>query len=274
MTRTALIADIHGNTPALRCVLDDVRAQGCQQLFMLGDIVNGLDPCGCIDLLLEWPQVAGLKGNAELYLVTPNLEQFALREQPTFAELIQLVAWWRGELRPDQIAWVDALPETIRWGSSFLVHDSPIDRLFPHEHWNAAIAPEHQEFFYHSHGIPKDLRAGENPRILDWMRQEGISEIFCGHTHDPFCQSAGNLRVCNVGSVGLPLDGDPRAGWVLIEDHPTGQRQISIRRLEYPIDETIAMVDATPEYPGFARPGRQEAYRTMLRNGRYWKTSS
>ena len=53
-TKIALLSDIHGNSPALQAVLNDMRNQECTQVFMLGDIVNGVDPHGCIQLLHDW----------------------------------------------------------------------------------------------------------------------------------------------------------------------------------------------------------------------------
>ena len=52
--KTGILSDIHGNSPALAAVLADARREGVQQLVMLGDIINGIDPHGCIRLLLEW----------------------------------------------------------------------------------------------------------------------------------------------------------------------------------------------------------------------------
>ncbi len=79
--RTAVIADIHGNSPALRAVLEDVRTCGCRQLLFLGDVINGPDPRGSLELLLGWPEVQCIQGNAEWYLCTEGLEEFPWRDQ-------------------------------------------------------------------------------------------------------------------------------------------------------------------------------------------------
>ena len=52
--KTGILSDIHGNSPALEAVLADAGQEGIQQLLMLGDIINGVDPHGCVRLLLEW----------------------------------------------------------------------------------------------------------------------------------------------------------------------------------------------------------------------------
>ena len=83
MTTTALFSDIHGNSPALRAVLADIQRAGCTRVFMLGDLINGIDPHGCVTALREWATTTGvelecLKGNGEEYLLTPDRE--ALRK--------------------------------------------------------------------------------------------------------------------------------------------------------------------------------------------------
>ncbi len=48
----AIISDVHGNLEALTAVIDDVRAQGVQTIYNLGDTVGyGPDPAACIDLV-------------------------------------------------------------------------------------------------------------------------------------------------------------------------------------------------------------------------------
>jgi len=50
----------------------------------------------------------------------------------------------------------------------------------------------------------------------------------------------------NVGSVGQPRDGDPRACYVVLED-----RHLTFRRIEYPMEETIKKIYATKELDNF-----------------------
>jgi diadenosine tetraphosphatase ApaH/serine/threonine PP2A family protein phosphatase len=46
----------------------------------------------------------------------------------------------------------------------------------------------------------------------------------------------------NVGSVGQPRDGDPRACYVILED-----KQVTFRRIEYPVEETRRKIYAIDE---------------------------
>jgi predicted phosphodiesterase len=57
--------------------------------------------------------------------------------------------------------------------------------------------------------------------------------VLLGHTHLPMSRGAWTKVVVNPGSVGQPLDGDPRASYAVIEDG-----MAEIRRAEYDIEAT------------------------------------
>jgi predicted phosphodiesterase len=269
--RIGLIADIHGNSPALCAVLEEIRQVGCSRLFVLGDIINGLDPSGCIDLLQSWPGQVSLKGNAEFYLLTPALEEFPLRAEPVYEEVIRLVHWWRARLSADHWAWLESLPDLFVRNGACFVHDSPLDRRFPERRCVPGIAAQYQELCYHSRGVTADLGEEEARPLLAWMGAEGLSHLFCGHTHQPFCRTINGACLCNVGSVGMPLDGDPRAAWVVLNAGADGALEITPCRTPYPIDQTLEIIERTPDYPSFTRPGVREAYGRMLASGVHWR---
>jgi diadenosine tetraphosphatase ApaH/serine/threonine PP2A family protein phosphatase len=55
-----------------------------------------------------------------------------------------------------------------------------------------------------------------------------------GHTHQPLIRQLDKTLVVNAGSVGLPFDGDPRAGYAQLTWHSeTGAWQAEIVRLAY-----------------------------------------
>ena len=45
----------------------------------------------------------------------------------------------------------------------------------------------------------------------------GIEVVVCGHSHHPMRRQIGELTIVNVGSVGVPADGDPRPCYALLE---------------------------------------------------------
>jgi diadenosine tetraphosphatase ApaH/serine/threonine PP2A family protein phosphatase len=97
-----------------------------------------------------------------------------------------------------------------------------------------------------------------------------LVERYCfqGHTHVPgvFVEQApddlyqfhspeevghawrldGRKTLCNVGSVGQPRDGDPRACYVLLDGD-----SIRFRRVEYDIETTIKKIYSIPDLENF-----------------------
>src|SRR5258707_4297352 len=99
-SKVAFLSDVHGNSPALQSVLDDMQREQCTQVFMLGDIINGIDPHGCVQLLLSWcdtnrVELASIKGNAEAYLVTPDRDLLIQQSDIWDVDLLNLLHRWQ-----------------------------------------------------------------------------------------------------------------------------------------------------------------------------------
>lgn len=69
--KIAILADIHGNAPALRAVLDDIhRDSGIGHIYCLGDMVSiGPDTNEVLDLLCSVNNVSMISGNHEQYVL-------------------------------------------------------------------------------------------------------------------------------------------------------------------------------------------------------------
>ena len=215
--KTALLADIHGNSPALEAVIEDIQRSGCARVFVLGDIINGVDPAGCLALLRQWRDRAAieltcLKGNAEAYLLTPDLGALPKNDEPWNDDLVELIQWYRARLTAIDLDWIASFADFVRWKDAGLAHDSPVDRLSPQSWHDPGIEDRYQEWFFDSPGIFPDMAEAEWEKLLACMEEYHLRQVFCAHTHVPFCQEIGEKLVCNVGSVGAPLDGGRRTG--------------------------------------------------------------
>src|SRR5690349_1425714 len=91
-----------------------------------------------------------------------------------------------------------------------------------------------------------------------YMDAHGFRQVFCGHTHVPFMRTHADRLVCNLGSAGAPLDGDPRACWVSFEP---GASVATLHRVAYDVAATHALIDANPDYYDFQTPGFVAAYK-------------
>jgi len=67
-------------------------------------------------------------------------------------------------------------------------------------------------------------------RILEPLH---VDALVCGHTHRPYHMVVDGVHVINVGSVGKPKDGDPRACYALII--VADGIEAEFRRVEYPV---------------------------------------
>jgi predicted phosphodiesterase len=72
--------------------------------------------------------------------------------------------------------------------------------------------------------------------IADWP-----DFLFVGHTHWQLVRRIDKSVVVNPGSVGQPKDGNPAAAYAVWEDG-----QITLRRVDYPVEATVRSYASTP----------------------------
>jgi Calcineurin-like phosphoesterase superfamily domain len=99
--RFALVADIHGNAPALEAVLADLEHRRVDRIINLGDCVSGpLWPRETAERLmrLDWPTI---RGNHDRWVTDWPLE----KQYPSDAFAFRA-------LESTQLAWLAALPAT------------------------------------------------------------------------------------------------------------------------------------------------------------------
>ncbi len=216
--RYALLSDIHGNLEALAAVLADCRDR-VDALLCLGDVVGyGADPAACVQLVGERCQ-AVVAGNHEA-AVTGRLDLAWFNPYARVA-----AEWTRRQLSATERAWLAALPLVLTVGEATLAHASPAAP----EAWDYLVGPEDGfaalgalstpwGFVGHSH-LPRAWLTGPGRR--DWMPQPGELVL------EPGCRC-----IVNVGSVGQPRDGDPRAAYAIWDPEA---RRIVVRRVPYDV---------------------------------------
>jgi len=211
--RRALISDIHGNLEALEVVLDDIKAQGISEIFCLGDIIGyGPNPRECIDRVMENCRVTLLGNHDQGAMFDPDGFNIGA-ERAIFWTREQLQTF--GDRANNERRWefLAELPRSHRLGSFMFVHGSPRNPL--------------SEYIF-----PEDIY---NHRKMERLFQLVEHYCFQGHTHVPGVFTEGfqfyapdeidneytlgdGKAMINVGSVGQPRDGDPRACYVVLED--------------------------------------------------------
>jgi hypothetical protein len=267
----ALLSDPHGNSPALRAVLDNIHQHGCERLFVLGDVINGIDPQGCLDLLKGWPDAAFVYGSAEAYTLTPNLEALPRPDDPMNVALVQLIRWYQAHITPADLAWMQTWPERYNAEGIFMVHDSPLGRFYPETWRDPNLPDEYQEWFYHPWGIHDHLKENELDELFHWMAAQNFTHVFCGHTHVPVIYARENRVICNVGSAGMPLDGDTRPCWAEWQPETPGPAGLTFHRVEYDLQRTLNLIDADPTFNNQDSPAQRKAVRKMYATAIHWR---
>jgi predicted phosphodiesterase len=224
--RVAVLADIHGNLPALEAVLGDVDAAGADAIVLNGDIALGPMPAETVDRLAELgDRVIWVNGNCERELLAaydgkldPGLAEIARRpteccasrlkprHQDLIAELPLSVSLEVTGLGP-----VRFCHATGRSDTEMVLVDSPID-------------------------LYREAFAGsDEPTVV------------LGHTHMPFDRLADRRRFLNPGSVGMPY-GRTGAHWALLGP------DVVLRRTGYDLDAAVRTFEqAAPGYPDLDR---------------------
>jgi predicted phosphodiesterase len=224
LTRLAILADIHGNLPALEAVLKDLADERIDRLVVAGDLVNWGPFSVQVVQRASRDGWAVIRGNNELYLLdhgTPRAPAaWSDREQ------YPLLPWLQGQFTPSLRAIVAAWPDTL----CLRFADGPPLRVVhgtPHSPWEP-LYPDASD---------DELRV----RLAD--TQEDL--VVAAHTHIAMDRHVARWRVINPGSVGVPLDGSFEARYVILESGG-GDWRTSFRRAAY---------DRQPLFEEFARVG-------------------
>jgi putative phosphoesterase len=213
--RIAIVSDIHGNLTAFEAVLADLGETAPDLILHGGDLGdNGSRPVEVIDRIRDFGW-RGVLGNTDQMLFAPEtLTAYGSKApaefQPMFAALEEMAAASRDLMGADRLAWLRELPMTVTEGEVALVHASPASC------WSS----------------PADSASDEELRAT-YAPLGGAVAVY-GHTHMPYVREIAGLTVANSGSVGLPFDGDRRAGYLLID----GVAPV-VRRVEYDVDREL-----------------------------------
>ncbi len=242
MARVALVSDIHANIEACDTVLADIEARGIDEILCLGDVIGyGPNPRECLE-----------KAYSFQFSLLGNHEEAVLYYAEDFNEKARrAIEWTKEQLNsPDYDKesnyriwnYLDGMERQRVWNDVLLVHASPRNPT--------------KEYL-----LPQDVRNPEKlTGIFDALDQ---NVCFCGHSHvpgvytedlsfQPARELEGGYRpddrkcVINVGSVGQPRDGDPRACYVLFDG-----TTIEFVRLDYDYRTTMEKIRAIDSLPDF-----------------------
>ena len=229
--RIAIFSDVHGNLEALQAVMRHCDTCQVDRVVYLGDLVGyGPDPSRCIEAIRDVAELV-LIGNHDHAVVSPS-------ESRNFNPVAKAAIRWTSDILQEvHVEYLRGLHLVVDEDDAVYVHASP-------------KGPETWPYLYSLEEGRRDL-AYTDARVC-----------FVGHSHHAFvCNDereeilgegkitiSGSARyLTNVGSVGQPRDGEPRAAFALW-DQALGE--IKIHRVAYAVESTQQKIRKAqlPEY--------------------------
>lgn len=216
----AILGDIHANLEALQTVLEDAAQQGVTHYACTGDVVGyNADPKACLQIVRNL-KCQVVQGNHDYYAgYNESMELFTSRARKS-------IEWTRKHLSVFDRKYLRQLPMIIDVENFTLVHSSLSN-------------PQRWSYIFKSKAAEASFRNQFNP------------VCFFGHTHVPLAFVKGTTiqkdfydtlhvepglqYLINVGSVGQPRDRNPKSAYVIYD---LEQQTITMRRIEYPMQET------------------------------------
>ena len=237
--RVGILADIHGNLPALQACWRELESLGTDITVCLGDLVQyGPYPSEVIDFVRDHG-IASLQGNCDR-AVARSRSSTGDRFESTFWETMatETLAWTADTLGSEGAAFLRRLPQEIRLEA---------DRV-------KVLCV---------HGLPGNI-TGELPEpsagsVVDHLLDSGSCRVLlAGHTHRMSLASRPSGMLVNPGSVGggtLP----GQATMAVLDVDESGVPSISWHRVGYDMD---------PYERKFRHEGLPETFLKCIKYGR------
>jgi predicted phosphodiesterase len=223
----AVLADIHGNLPALEAVAAEIYKLAPDLVVVAGDFQNrGPNPREVTEFVAKsgWTL---LRGNHEDYVIRQS-QDTSTRDLTDYYNW--LPARWTADLTSDFVESIKQLPIAT-----------------------TLIGPDQLSITI-AHGSPRSNNEGFFPTTTDTRAKEMIGNdppsVLCvGHSHIPFVRQVNTTLLVNVGAVGFPFDGDRRASFGILTWG--GDRwEVEIRRIEYAVEKVLAEFERVKFYQG------------------------
>lgn len=232
----AVMADVHGNLPALRAALGEVRRLGYKRVYHLGDAIGiGPFPAECLALMLEQPNFRFVMGNHDAYfafdLPSPR-PLWMSREEYTHHQ------WVRAQLD-------DAARAAVR-GWPYLIEDDLNGVGVSLLHY--ALTEDGCDFA----PIVNQPTPDKLDRLFAAVRGQ---IVFYGH-HHPTSDLTGRARYVNPSALGCGPE--PLARFVGVECGPRGRFTIHHHAVPYCQEEVFKAFERRQV------PARKEIYRAFF----------
>jgi putative phosphoesterase len=209
--RVAVIADVHGNTPALEAVLADAGRSRVDTIVVAGDVMPGPEPVEVLWVLRGLGEpVRFVRGNGDREVV--EAYDAGRRFDPSETDPARRTASWTAERidhgdRNFLAAFEDRVEIAVDGVGDVLV----------------------------CHGTPRSDEEIVTSLTPDEVVERALVDVTAdvvvgGHTHVQYDRLVSGRRIVNAGSVGMPYEGRRGAFWLLL-----GPDGVELRRTEYDV---------------------------------------
>ncbi|MBI4690562.1 MAG: metallophosphoesterase family protein [Nitrospirae bacterium] len=219
--RYAVISDVHANLEALETVLQDIKKRKIKDTLFLGDTVGyGPNPNECIELLKDSCKIM-LAGNHDWAVI-------GLTDIDYFNEYARAaVEWTWSVIKKQGVEFLKTLPiiKVLKRDNMLLVHSTPKEP----EEWHYLLTLGDAESNFHSFEQKMCfLGHSHSPSMIERLPSGEMvtykEDVMLGKVE---------RYIINVGSVGQPRDGDPRACYAIADDE-----KVELIRIKYNFWET------------------------------------
>jgi predicted phosphodiesterase len=259
--RVVLLSDVHGNLPALEAVLRHVETAGpLDGIYHLGDLVGYAPWPNEVVATLRAAGIAGVSGNYDTTVATAY-KHCGCRSENAYQEELahRSFAWTLANTSHETRRALGTLPFRLDL------------RPFGGHRAGPTIRLLHGSDVLNTVYLTEDRSDELLATMAGKMGAKPGDLIAFGHTHKPWHREIAGIHFVNTGSVGRPKDGDPRAGYVLLDVADAGMR-VEFVRVEYDVERAAKAIIASElpdEFADFLRTGGDDAgYRAISRSPR------
>ncbi|MCX2741797.1 metallophosphoesterase family protein [Pontibacter anaerobius] len=248
--KIAFFSDIHANLPAFEAVLQDLHEKQPDMVYCLGDLIGYNVWANEVVELIRQHRIPTIAGNYDEGVGMNSSDcGCAYKTEEDKARGNQSINFTNEIISSDNRKYLRELPRHI---------------------W-VEFQPKEEERLriLMVHGSPRKINEylfEDRPEssMVRLMEESGADIMLFGHTHKPYHrqlvseQEQKYKHAINLGSVGKPKDGDPRACYVLLEldENSTAAVAESIKvefvRVPYDVEQAARAVEESPLPNDFA----------------------
>lgn len=222
--KLAFISDIHGNSEALKAVLNDIEKRHVDKIVVLGDLCyRGINPKESLQLVRQL-NTDVIKGNANQWVVhgvrKGEVSDTVLDQMNSERE------WAANQLDSGDLDYLAQLP---------------ID--FTYEKEGVRL--------HGFHATPLDLFKVVQPEQTDLIKETFFTKeadlYIYAHIHKSFIRTIDGKMVMNLGSVGMPFDGVRKASYGIVEIEK-GSFSVNLIKVDYDVEKVLQQLEES-DYP-------------------------